>query len=397
MSLTHTSPPPDQDKLSFMEKKWYNAPKPIQDQTRKLAKIFKTHVQLDRMARNLRKSEGVKNPKVAFYLAIMHHFDTFDLLHRRYYDIIYAYESDGRYVEIDSHMGKRRSDRVRLFNCTLYNPVEKKTPVPVILKWYKSSKRDTEYEVSVYTKLRDLKCKVPWFSSSYMLWKTPVLIIEPLEPISGHDDVWEMAAQCIQQLRIVHKIGIHNDLKPGNIMKRRFTEKSERGVDRGEWEFLIIDYGGLTSEKVKDGPGYIRHVWTPKFTSQKRHEKNQTTYERHDLIELGFTVKGLLNERIEGKDTKKNKRKNPLPVRDGFTGRLLDFMHRVAQIDEKNIKPKDYDDLILILRGPRKDKERTVSVNKREFISPPVRHQPTETVYDQTTVQDTTDTKNTRK
>ena len=383
--------------MSDTERKWFNAPKPIQDQAIKLANLFPNHAQISRVAHQFRKSGEVRNPKMAHRLAVMHHFDTFDLLHKRYYDIIYAYEEEGRYVEIDSHMGKRRSDRVRLFNCTLYNPIEKKSPVPVILKWYQSSKRDTEYEVSVYAKLRDLKCKVPWFSSSYMLWKTPVLIMEPLVPITGHDDVWEMAAQCVQQLRIVHKIGVHNDLKPGNIMKRKFTDKSERGVDRGEWEYLIIDYGGLTSEKAKDGVGYIRHVWTPKFTSQKRHEKNQVTYERHDLIELGFTVKGLLNERIEGKDTKRNKRKNPLPVRDDFTGRLLDFMYRVGQIDERNIKPKDYDDLILILRAPRKDKERTQSVNKREFISPPVRKQPTETVYDQSTVQDTTrDTKDTR-
>lgn len=390
MSHSRSSPPASQDKLSENEKKWYNAPKQIQDQAKGLAKIFSTHPLIDRLAKEFRKNGDVKSSKVALYLAIMHHWDTFDLLHRRYYDIIYAFEPEGRYVEIDAHMGKRRSDRVRLFNCTLYNPVEKKSPVPVILKWYKSSKRDTEYEVQVYAKLRDLKCKIPWMSTSYMLWKTPVLIMEPLEPISGHDDVWEMGAQCIQQLRIVHKIGVHNDLKPGNIMKRRFTEKSERGVDRGDWEFLVIDYGGLTSEKAKDGVGYIRHVWTPKFTSQKRHEKNQVTYERHDLIELGFTIKGLLNERIEGKDTKKNKRKNPLPVRDGFIGRLFDYMHRVAEIDERNIKSKDYEDLILVLRGPRKDKERSTTINKREFISPPIRRQPTETVYDQTTVQDIT-------
>lgn len=374
-------------------------PPPIREQTLELVYRFRSDHEVNERAKRLMRDGTATNWELAKCLVITNNFDTFQLLRLRYFDFLKAWDDDGRYVVLEKFLQKRKSDHVRLVVGTLHNPVDddKKSEQKVILKWHQSSRRDTRAEVWAYKKLRNLKCRVPWFSSSYMLWKTPVLIIEPLEKISGEDNLFEMMAQITQQLKIVHKIGVHSDIKPGNIMKGRFGQtysEVERGVDQGDWAFFLIDYGGLATEKTnpKDKPWlYWRHTWTKHYAAMNRRQEDQRFHWVYDLLELVFTVKGLQNELIEGEDVRRRrkrgeKKKNRLPIQSGFSGRLLICYNYVQQLMKHPEKRTEeaYDEFIKICRAP--NPKHTEEVTSSEVISPTPIHQASETVYQEESI-----------
>ena len=200
--------------------------------------------------------------------------------------------------------------------------------VPIVVKWYQSNKRDTLYEIGIYKKLRHLKCPVPWFSSTYEFWNSPVLVMERLQGLTKEDDEFEVAIEVIKQLRYLHQFGIHNDLKPGNIMKR---------MQNGKPVYFMIDHGGVATQPL--GYGYRRWIWSPKWTCQRPHASNQITTPKHDFIELGYTMKTMQNWTTGDNH-----------IRSGFTDKLAKYMDRVVRIDEKNVTGKDYDDLIELLK-----------------------------------------------
>jgi hypothetical protein len=139
---------------------------------------------------------------------------------------------------------------------------------------------------------------LPFFSSSYMMYGTPVLILELLEKLDESDDPYNIGFEVIHHLSYIHQIGVHNDIKPENIMKiTRMSEGKKRIF------YYLIDFGGLTNEKFPGG-GYRRFVWSPKWTCQikpnwykeagmgsKESEKVRKTSPRYDFIELGVTMR----------------------------------------------------------------------------------------------------------
>lgn len=198
--------------------------------------------------------------------------------------------------------------------------------LPVVVKWYQSSRHDTLYEIKMYKRLRNLKCPTPWFSSTYSFWDSPVLVMEKLQPLNEDDDPGKVAAAVLRQLVYLHRFGVHNDLKPGNIMKRVTSD----GVT-----YFIIDHGGVATQRYRHG--YRRWIWSPKWTCQRPHASNQVTTGKHDFLELGFTWKTMENWVTGDKE-----------IRHGFKGKLARFMDRVAEVNEKHITERDYDDLIAI-------------------------------------------------
>lgn len=195
----------------------------------------------------------------------------------------------------------------------------------LVMKWYESGSRTTAYENGVYSRLKSIGCPLPYFSTSYEFWGHPVLVMERLEKLGKAEDPYKLGVEVLGQLRFLHSFGVHCDIKPDNIMKR---------VKDGRTEYFLIDYGGVSQEKLEYG--YKRWIWTSKWTSQAPHTRKQVVTPRHDLKELGFTVNFLRYRNVE----------NP---RKDFKGRMKDFMERVKKIDKKDIRPRDYDDLIKIL------------------------------------------------
>ena len=370
---------PTHQKMSKLLEIYKEFPQPVLEQIDYLNKKFPTHPQIDRKSRHVAKEENI-DIKIARSLVIYEFFETRDFFHRRFFDGIFCSEPDGRRVYLNKKLTVKKIERVCLFKGTLVNKKDNAKPVPVIVKWYESERKDTEYEISIYCELRKINCKVPWFSSSYMLWKTPVLIMEPLEEITGEDDEFEVAAQVLQQFKIIHQKGIHNDIKRQNVMKRQYKVDSNRGVDKGEWEYLVIDYGGMTIERL--GYGWKRCVWSPKYTCQKPHPKKpQITTPWHDFKEVGIMIKDIQCLRDNKKKKSKSLHKDVDELRDPqfWTGRLKTYMdHLHNEVDKKDVQMEDYDDLIAICRTgkPIKDK-----AQKKKIISPPPKAVPQETLY----------------
>jgi serine/threonine protein kinase len=198
----------------------------------------------------------------------------------------------------------------------------------VVVKIYQGNRYDTRYEVSIYKKIRE-ELNIPniWFSSSFYFWNVNVLVMERLYAVNGEDDEYEVLRQTIPQLTELHRIGVHNDLKIQNIMKRGVKNGNLRKI-----EYLIIDFGGFTMERLKNG--YRRMVWTPKVASQQK-ESGQITYPRNDLIELCHAMRQIQLDRIKSKTTPK----------DGFEGKLKDIYKFCLSLDDYPRKA-DYEKII---------------------------------------------------
>ena len=164
--------------------------------------------------------------------------------------------------------------------------------------------------------------------------------MEKLFPITKDDNEFEVALEVMKQLVYLHQFGIHNDIKPGNIMKR---------IVNGKPKYLLIDYGGVATQRLSYG--FKRWIWSPKWTSQELHGKNQVTTAKNDFIELVYTMKTIQNMR-NGEDKRHRRNKDGEEednIRTGFVGRLAKLHDRVEQVNPKDIKEEDYLDIIRIL------------------------------------------------
>jgi len=201
-----------------------------------------------------------------------------------------------------------------------------------VMKWYKSNKRDTCFEIGIYDKLSSMQGNLPWYSSSYFFWNNRVLILEKLKELSGKDDEYTMGIHVLEQLRPLHKFGIHCDIKPQNIMKKKI---------KNEIIYYLIDYGGVATEKLEHG--YRRWLWSPHWTSQKKHTPNQITTMKSDFIELAYTMKAIQNMK-RGND-------KSMQVKKGFKGKLSQYVDYVLELDEKQIPENIHDKLIELLKN----------------------------------------------
>ena len=136
--------------------------------------------------------------------------------------------------------------------------------------------------------------------------------MEKLQKLNSSDDPYMVGAHVIRQLQFLHTFGVHCDIKPGNIMKKGSL-------------YYLIDYGGVAKEKM--GGGYRRWIWTPKWTSQRSHQKQQVCTAYNDFVELGFTMRHIQIWKKEEETCDVNKRE----IRTAFGGRLADYMRQVEK------------------------------------------------------------------
>lgn len=287
-------------------------------------KTFHNHL-LSHIPANERNDEKIR--KQLFRLAIYKKMKPEFFLTENFIDMIICYSSEGPILPLNKLMESHRHSI--LFEGKL-------SDLPVVVKWYYSSKRDCNYELDIYKRLSEMNCDLPWFSDKFQIWGFPVLVLEKLHPLSRSDDEYKMGISVIQQLTHLHQFAVHCDIKPGNVMRR---------VVGSSVTYLLIDYGGVATERLKHG--YKRWLWSPKWTSQPEYshedrdkDARHITTAKNDFLELGYTMKAIQNWRI-GKGNGECK--------SGFTGRLKRYMVRVKQIDSHKITHKDYDDLLSIL------------------------------------------------
>ncbi len=155
----------------------------------------------------------------------------------------------------------------------------------VIIKYYKSDKKDTMYEIGIYKKLKKMGCELPWYSSKFMFMGSRVLVMEKLEKINSNDSIYSIGKAVVNQLSYLHQFGIHNDIKPDNIMKKKVNET---------YKYFLIDYGGIATEKLKYG--YCRWIWTASWTCQPKGQHDQVSTPKNDFIELAYTLNYIHNK-----------------------------------------------------------------------------------------------------
>jgi serine/threonine protein kinase len=255
--------------------------------------------------------------EVLYQIAVLLSFHPRALLEPQWFKDVFAYDKHNHIIRFSKIV--KEGKHATVLKGSLNGRV-------VVAKIYMSHKRDTRYEMGIYKQLEKMGCTVPWISYDFYFWNQPIIVMEYLDSVGTQDNEYRMAVDVLKQLRYLHQFAIHNDIKPGNIMR-----KSSR--------YYVIDYGGVASEKYKHG--YRRWIWSPRWTSQKPHEPDQVTTAKYDLIELGYTMKSLQNDRKGAKRAS---------VSEGFDGILADYMHRVAKIPDSKVTDKDYRSLVRILK-----------------------------------------------
>lgn len=190
----------------------------------------------------------------------------------------------------------------------------------VIAKWSKN--HSVTEEIDVYKKLRKMGCPTPWFDEGFYLMGEPVLVMEKLHKLGSSDDPYLCGAAVLEQLSYLHEFGTHNDIKPGNCMKRINSD--------GSVEYFLIDYGGVSTRPL--GSGFRRRIWTDKYTAQPAHVRNQKTSAKYDFMELCYTIKSL----IIWEDAEQTVTVSAKEIRNAFSGRLLKYQQVARELPEKH-------------------------------------------------------------
>jgi serine/threonine protein kinase len=273
----------------------------------------------------LNKSE--RNKKIISRLAIFTLITSNDLLTPDYFQIILCYNDSDHNDTIKLISILKEGKHAKVFEA------KDKSGETKVVKYYNSEKRDTCFEIGVYDKLKEMGMKLPWFNSNFYFWNSKILVLEKLTKLNSKEDEFDLAIQLIKQLKILHSFGVHSDIKPDNIMKKR-NYKTKKTT------YYLIDFGGISYEKFQHG--YRRWIWSPKWTCQTSHQKNQVTTMKHDFIELGYTMKHI--QTLKKYKDKKSQKK--VPMRSGFDGKLGKYMDYINEIDEKKIPEDIHDQLI---------------------------------------------------
>lgn len=262
-------------------------------------------------------------------------------------------------------------------------------PVPVVCKLYESSSgaRDITHELAAGKTLRNLKCGTAWITTKYSILNKNVLIMEKLFPLPKSVDWRKVGIDILRQLKVIHTVGVHCDIKPGNIMMRK--EEISRFFLQPEdptYDFTLIDFGGMTFKEVpnpmvqryqeeiftisipllgvlmsrkelqprtvrpKPCKTYERFTWTPNFSTQRRMHSTPrvnckvcSTF--HDLLELGLSLNYITLDQAGVKATR-------VEIIENIDSGLYPFMRILLSYDPYEMLPEDiYDRLIDSLGG----------------------------------------------
>lgn len=152
---------------------------------------------------------------------------------------------------------------------------------------------DIIYELYIYRTLRKMGCPLPWFSVNYSFWGQPVIVMKKLSPLPVNENpksikLRKLCRDILQQLKFIHKIGVHCDIKPTNIL-----------YDSSEDRYYLVDFDGMTIHRTKKAGYFVRHSHTEKFSSQKDfQETGESCSAINDFKELLFTLNYIAYKQI---------------------------------------------------------------------------------------------------
>jgi hypothetical protein len=189
-------------------------------------------------------------------------------------------DTTGKTFQFQKHLspGSRRQ--------AVFLAIDTVTKRPWVVKWVLETlgaSMDIRDEMKVLQRVRNegVRTAEPIFTAKF--WGNPVLLTEYLVPLDTTDSEFNVGKQLLGDLQKLHRIGVFNDLKPDNVMKRIKPNKSEP-------DYLLIDFGGMAIKQKAFG--YERFTWTPSWAWQP-YEYGQVTTGKYDLLELGGLMRGL--------------------------------------------------------------------------------------------------------
>lgn len=181
-------------------------------------------------------------------------------------------------------------------------------------------------ELEVYDALRSMNADIPQILTGYQFMGSPTLIMERLSPLKV--SIKRLSSICrsmIQQLRVVHVLGVHCDVKPSNIMQSLDGTK-----------YYLVDYGGMV---LWSDENRLRMTYTPSFACQRPTSKEPSTFS--DLIELVYTLNYLRHSCNPNVDASKI-------YHYDFNETYSSMLHVITSGKSTN-SPSVYDDLLKLL------------------------------------------------
>jgi hypothetical protein len=168
--------------------------------------------------------------------------------------------------------------------------------------------------------------------SGFKILDFPVVVMEKLSPLEPIDYNQKLIVSIVNYIERILPIGVNNNLKPSNILKR---------VDKNEITYIVADITMMTT-KEKDY-GYQRFSWSPSWTSQVVDLDTITTV-KNDLLEFGYVLVWL----SQGDEILNKEKSDEIIANVRVLPRneeVSKWIERVKTINEQDIKMNDFIDL----------------------------------------------------
>lgn len=282
----------------------------------------------------------------------------------------YAYNYDGNKIYFESRISGPNYDNVRfdtisysadescscnLQNSASPNPVNNDrnvytgtlNKIPVTIEWLPATPDDPTpilNEMATWDQLSEKFTEsptlFPLIKTDYSFYGLPVLIKERLIPLDRTDwqakQVYILGTTFLEEFKILHTLGILNNLSPNNIGKDIFGN------------YKVVDYSSLATTPLFYG--FKREYWSNVWSSQVP-ETNQVTTAKNDLLELGYLMNYLLtmgemSSQLPGAETMPEYKLFAREIEPSRSEKLYRYMQEIKKSESFD---GDYDGLIKIL------------------------------------------------
>lgn len=264
--------------------------------------------------------------------------------------IIYAYNDCGDRIYMDRILRFDEEQHVCIGVLTKDSPTMcRATDEEWIVKWNvreDMGEEITETEIEKWRTIENNGAQIPKIVSGFMILDFQVVVMEKLEPLDKNDYNQKLVVSIVSYIEKIISIGVNNNLKPSNILKR---------VDKDGTTYFVADVAMMTT-KEKDY-GYQRFSWSPKWASQVVDLDTITTV-KNDLLEFGYVLIWLsYGDEVIRKGTDEGTGEGTGQgtgeddeIADNVrivprTEEVSKWIERVKKINEQDIKLNDFIDL----------------------------------------------------
>jgi hypothetical protein len=200
----------------------------------------------------------------------------------------------------------------------------------------------TDAEIEKWKIIENNGAQIPKIVSGFKILDFPVVVMEKLSPLEPSDYNQKLVVSMINYIERILPIGVNNNLKPSNILKR-IENKNKSPIHSQETTYVVADITMMTT-KEKDY-GYQRFSWSPSWTSQVVDLDTITTV-KNDLLEFGYVLVWLSTLQQQGTYDKEKSEEIISSVRIlPRNEEVSNWIERVKRINEQDIKMNDFIDL----------------------------------------------------